>query len=169
MYVTIKLSSTKASYPLATAMPPEDTVSAPITGKLVRLSLEAGDRVKKDMTVVANIKQMAPAFLDVRVTRELKAQLEAAKAAVALAEAEIHQAAGELKFAQSELRGAHTRIKRPGCAHALPLDQEAAGAAGREASLHVPRLQGPRAGSLCLGDHGWRAAWAQCPRQGRRR
>src|SRR5512145_2891461 len=61
------------------------TVSAPITGKLVRLSLEAGDRVKKDMTIVANIEPMAPAFLDVRVTRELEAQLEAAKAAVALA------------------------------------------------------------------------------------
>ena len=30
------------------------TVSAPITGKLVRLSLEAGDRVKKDVTTVAS-------------------------------------------------------------------------------------------------------------------
>jgi HlyD family secretion protein len=87
------------------------TVSAPITGKLVRLSLEAGDRVKKDMTIVANIEPMAPAFLDVRVTRELEAQLEAAKAAVALAEAEIRQAAAELMFAQSELRRAHTLIK----------------------------------------------------------
>src|SRR5882757_10927666 len=36
------------------------TVSAPITGKLVRLSLEAGDRVKKDMTTVAIIEPMAP-------------------------------------------------------------------------------------------------------------
>src|SRR5687768_8616186 len=42
------------------------TVSAPITGKLVRLSLEAGDRVKKDTTTVAIIEPMAPAFLDVR-------------------------------------------------------------------------------------------------------
>ena len=37
-------------------------------GKLVRLSLEAGDRVKKDMTTVAIIEPMAPAFLDVRAT-----------------------------------------------------------------------------------------------------
>ena len=63
------------------------TVSAPITGKLVRLSLEAGDRVKKDVTIIASIEPMAPAFLDVRATRELEAQLEAAKAAVALADA----------------------------------------------------------------------------------
>jgi len=87
------------------------TVSAPITGKLVRLSLEAGDRVKKDMTIVANIEPTAPAFLDVRATRELEAQLEAAKAAVGLAEAEINQAAAELEFAQSELRRAQSLIK----------------------------------------------------------
>ena len=87
------------------------TVSAPITGKLVRLSLEAGDRVKKDMTIVANIEPMAPAFLDVRATRELEAQLEAAKASVALAGAEINQAAAELQFAQSELGRAQSLIK----------------------------------------------------------
>ncbi len=87
------------------------TVSAPITGKLVRLSLEPGDRVKKDVTIVANIEPMAPAFLDVRATRELEAQLEAAKASVALAEAEINQAAAELQFAQSELGRAQSLIK----------------------------------------------------------
>jgi HlyD family secretion protein len=87
------------------------TVSAPITVKLVRLSLEPGDRVKKEMTIVANIEPMAPAFLDVRATRELEAQLEAAKASVALAEAEINQAAAELQFAQSELGRAQSLIK----------------------------------------------------------
>jgi HlyD family secretion protein len=84
------------------------TVSAPITGKLVRLSLEAGDRVRKDTTSVAIIEPMAPAFLDVRATRELEAQLEAGKAAVLLAEAEVNQAAAELEFAQSELKRAET-------------------------------------------------------------
>ena len=84
------------------------TVSAPITGKLVRLSLEAGDRVKKDVTAVAVIEPMAPPFLDVRATRELEAQVEAGKAAVALAEAEINQAAAELEFAESELTRART-------------------------------------------------------------
>ena len=85
-------------------------VSAPITGKLVRLSLEAGDRVKKDVTIVAIIEPMAPPFLDVRATRELEAQIEAAKAAVALAEAEVNQAAAELEFAESELKRASALI-----------------------------------------------------------
>jgi HlyD family secretion protein len=87
------------------------TVSAPITGKLVRLSLEAGDRVKRDATTVAIIEPMAPAFLDVRATRELEAQIEAAKASVSLAEAEAHQAASELEFAQSELTRARALIR----------------------------------------------------------
>lgn len=86
------------------------SVSAPITGKLVRLALEAGDRVKKDVTVVAVIEPMAPPFLDVRTTRELEAQIEAAKAAVALAEAEVHQATAELEFAESELKRAAALI-----------------------------------------------------------
>ncbi len=85
-------------------------VSAPITGKLVRLALEAGDRVMKDVTVVAVIEPMAPPFLDVRTTRELEAQIEAAKAAVALADAEVSQAAAELAFAESELKRAGTLI-----------------------------------------------------------
>ncbi|NJO31878.1 MAG: HlyD family efflux transporter periplasmic adaptor subunit [Rhodospirillales bacterium] len=79
------------------------TVSTPITGKVVRLSLEAGDHVKKDMTTIAVIEPMAPAFLDVRTHRELEAHAEAAKAGVALAEAEANQAQAELAFAQSEL------------------------------------------------------------------
>ena len=87
------------------------TVSAPITGKLVRLSLEAGDPVKKDVSPVAIIEPMAPAFLDVRARRELEAQIEAAKAAVALSEAEINQAVAELEFAQNELKRAQALIR----------------------------------------------------------
>jgi len=86
------------------------TVSAPISGKLVRISLETGDRVKKDVTPVAVIEPTAPPFLDVRSLRELEAQIEAAKAAVALAEAEIRQAESELEFAENELKRARMLI-----------------------------------------------------------
>ena len=107
-------------------------VSAPITGKLVRLSLEAGDRVKKDATVVAIIEPMAPPFLDVRATRELEAQIEAGKAAVALAEAEVNQAAAELEFAESEL-------KRAPHAHRLQDDLRARPGAGAHRRRHAAR------------------------------
>ena len=49
-------------------------------------------------------------------------------------------------------------------AHALPLDQAAAGAAAGDAALHVPRLQGARTRSVCLGDHRRRAAREECAR-----
>lgn len=82
-------------------------VSAPISGKVLRLSLEPGDPVKKDDTIVAVIEPMAPPFLDVRAVRELEAQAAAAKAGVALAEAEVRQAQSELEFADAELARAH--------------------------------------------------------------
>jgi HlyD family secretion protein len=78
------------------------TVSAPISGKVLRRLLEAGDPVKRDDTVVATIEPTAPPFLDVRVLRELEAQVAAAKAGVALAEAEVRQAQSELEFAEGE-------------------------------------------------------------------
>jgi HlyD family secretion protein len=78
------------------------TVSAPISGKVLRRHLEPGDPVKQDDTVVATIEPTAPPFLDVRVLRELEAQVAAAKAAVALAEAEVRQAQSELEFAEGE-------------------------------------------------------------------
>ncbi len=82
------------------------TVSAPITGKLLRVSLDPGDSVRKDETFVAIIEPTVPPFLDVRTLRELEAHVAAARAAVALAEAEIRQAQSELEFAEAELERA---------------------------------------------------------------
>lgn len=84
------------------------SVSAPITGKVLRLSLDPGDAVKKDATIVAVMEPTAPPFLDARATKELEALVAAAKAAVALAEAEVRQAQSELDFAQAELARART-------------------------------------------------------------
>ena len=81
------------------------TVSSPIGGKLLRRTLEVGDRVKKDVTPVATIEPSAPPFLDVRTLRELEAQVEAGKAAVALAEAEIRQAESELSSRRASSHG----------------------------------------------------------------
>jgi HlyD family secretion protein len=84
------------------------TVSAPVTGKVVRMMLEAGDVVRKDVNTVAIFEPTAPPFLDARAMRELEAQIAAQQAALALAEAEVRSAAAELLFAESELRRAQT-------------------------------------------------------------
>lgn len=84
------------------------TVSAPVTGKVVRMMLETGDAVRKDVNTVAIFEPTAPPFLDARTMRELEAQIAAQKAALALAEAEVRAAVAELQFAESELRRAQT-------------------------------------------------------------
>lgn len=82
------------------------TVSAPVTGKVVRRILEPGDMVRKDVNTVAIFEPTAPPFIDVRAMRELEAQIAAQGAALALAEAELRSAVAELQFAESELRRA---------------------------------------------------------------
>ena len=65
------------------------TVSAPIAGKVLRISnplgsqdmsLHVGDRVVANETVVAVMQPMAPSFLDIRSREELQAGLTAAEA-----------------------------------------------------------------------------------------
>lgn len=86
-------------------------VSAPITGKVLRLSHDPGDLVRKDATVVAVMEPMAPSFLDARAMRELEALVAAAKASVTLAEAEVRQAQSEVEFAEAELVRAQTLLR----------------------------------------------------------
>ena len=89
------------------------TVSAPIAGKVLRISrplsdhstsIHVGDQVKAAETVVAVMQPTAPSFLDVRSREELQAMLTAADAAVALSEAEVRRIEAALEFSRSELR-----------------------------------------------------------------
>jgi HlyD family secretion protein len=78
-------------------------ISAPTAGRILRSTLKAGHEVRRNQ-VVAVIEPGVPPFLDLRVRRELEAQIEAARAAVRLAEAEMEQARSELGFAERELK-----------------------------------------------------------------
>src|SRR5512143_4231772 len=89
------------------------TVSAPIAGKVLRIShplaehrtsIHVGDQVKAAETIVAVMQPTAPSFLDVRSREELQAMLTAADAGVTLAEAEVRRIEAALEFARSELR-----------------------------------------------------------------
>lgn len=89
------------------------TVSAPIAGKVLRIShpsaehsisIHVGDQVRAAETVVAVMQPTAPSFLDVRSREELQAMLTAADAAVALSEAEVRRIEAALEFSRSELR-----------------------------------------------------------------
>jgi HlyD family secretion protein len=123
------------------------TVSAPISGKVLRRHLEPGDTVRKDHTVVATIEPTAPPFQDVRVMRELEAQAAAAKAAVALAEAEVRQAQSELDFAEAEHERARTLARSQHIAERalekakLDADTRRAALARAKSSLEVRRRE----------------------------
>jgi HlyD family secretion protein len=77
-------------------------VSAPLAGRLARISLREGDAVAAD-AVVATLHPVLPAMLDERARRELRARKEAAEAAVERAAARIERATVMLDQARAEL------------------------------------------------------------------
>jgi HlyD family secretion protein len=93
------------------------TVSAPIAGKVLRIShpdnkhemsLHVGDQVKANETVVAIMQPTIPGFIDVRSREELQAAVAAADAAIVLAEAEIRRIQAAVEFSRSDLQRAQT-------------------------------------------------------------
>ena len=93
------------------------TVSAPVTGKVLRISnppsgqaatLHAGDQVVANETVVAVMQPMSPGLLDVRSRGELDSVVAAADASVRLAEAEIRRTEAVLEFSREELQRAQS-------------------------------------------------------------
>jgi HlyD family secretion protein len=74
------------------------TVSTPIDGRVTRVEIEAGDYVFAAESVIANMYPSNPAFLDRRTEIQAQADVEGAKAALALATARVKQAKTELEY-----------------------------------------------------------------------
>jgi HlyD family secretion protein len=66
-------------------------VSAPVTGRVLRIELEPGDAVRRG-DVVARVRPEAAPLLDVRARAEAEAAVESARAAIGLARAEEQRA-----------------------------------------------------------------------------
>lgn len=86
-------------------------LSAPVSGRALRIEAEVGDVVVADRTMVAEIEPQDPGFLDVRSEAQARAALRAAEANKDLAAAELVEAQAELEFAQTELARSR-RLKR---------------------------------------------------------
>lgn len=86
-------------------------VTAPVGGRLVRVSLHAGDTVEAGQTV-ATIEPASPALLDERSRRIAEASVEAAHAAVTLAEAGLAQAEAQRDYARSDAQRKSTLAER---------------------------------------------------------
>lgn len=79
-------------------------ISAPVTGRLLRITQDVGDPVRAGETVLATIQPSEPTFLDVRSQSEAEAQIRSSEATLTLAQAEMERAVAERDFAQNELK-----------------------------------------------------------------
>ncbi|MCA9214354.1 MAG: hypothetical protein KDB27_14885, partial [Planctomycetales bacterium] len=77
-------------------------VSAPVSGKLLRVQLHAGDVVERGVTELARIEPNAPVLLDARTQAESEARLKASEAGFEQAEATLARANEQLKLADHE-------------------------------------------------------------------
>ena len=77
-------------------------ISSPIAGHLDRSSLEEGQVVEANKTIVASIHPMDPPLLDQRTTSELAAAVDAARSGVAVAEMSLERARTALALSKSE-------------------------------------------------------------------
>ena len=124
-------------------------VSAPIAGKVMRISHPVGDRgisrhvgdlVSADKTVVAVMQPMTPSFIDARSREELKAAVAAADAAVKQAEADIRRLQAALDFSRTELQRA-LALARTQTISAQALDKAKFEVETNEAALISARAQ----------------------------
>ncbi len=77
-------------------------IAAPLAGRVARITLEAGDRVRQD-EVVALLTPTAPAFLDARTAGELRERVGAAQAQLARAKAETLKVLAQRDQARADL------------------------------------------------------------------
>jgi HlyD family secretion protein len=87
-------------------------VSAPLSGRLLRIERDVGDSVQANETVVVTIRPREPDLLDVRSHHEAEAVVKAAEAAMTLVTAEQERARAELRFAETELLRKENLAKR---------------------------------------------------------
>lgn len=90
-------------------------VSAPVTGNLGRVELEAGDPVEADQ-VLARLVPLPPPLLDSRTRAEAKARVDAAAAAVRQAQAAVNRSRFERDFAKQEADRAMAVVEQGGLA-----------------------------------------------------
>jgi HlyD family secretion protein len=81
-------------------------VSAPLSGRLLRVELHPGDPIKAHETILASIAPADPALLDPRARAEAEARVKAAEAAQRRAQPDLERARAGDQMARSDLERA---------------------------------------------------------------
>jgi HlyD family secretion protein len=126
------------------------TVSAPIAGKVLRIShplgeegpisRHVGDEVKANDTVVAIMQPTTPGFVDFRSREEARAAVAAAEAYVKYAESEVRRLEAAVAFYRGELARAQT-LARTQTVSVQALDKAKFEAESNEAALVSAKAQ----------------------------
>jgi HlyD family secretion protein len=126
------------------------TVSAPIAGKVLRIShplgeegpisRHVGDEVKANDTVVAVMQPATPSFVDFRSREEVQAAVAAAEAYVKYAESEVRRLEAAAAFYRGELARAQT-LARTQTVSVQALDKAKFDAESNEAALVSAKAQ----------------------------
>jgi HlyD family secretion protein len=125
------------------------TVSAPVAGKVLRIShpmgergpsLHVGDEVVANKTVIALMQPTLPSFIDVRSHDQLEAEVLAADAAIAQQEAEVKRFEAALDFYRTEFQRAQT-LSRTQSISAQAVDKAKFDVATNEAALASAKAQ----------------------------
>ncbi len=98
------------------------TVSSPLPGRLIRISLRPGDPVKEG-EIVARLRSGLPALLDASARRALEEQIGAAEASLEEASLSLERAKVLLDKARSDLDRTR-RLSTTGAASAAQLDRD---------------------------------------------
>jgi HlyD family secretion protein len=126
------------------------TVSAPVAGKVLRIShplgaegtvsRHVGDEVKANATVVAIMQPTTPSFVDFRSREEAQAAVTAADAYVKYAESEVRRLEAAVTFYRGVLARAET-LARTETVSAQALDKARFDAESNEAALVSAKAQ----------------------------
>ncbi len=81
-------------------------VSAPVSGRLLRVEVESGDPVEGGDTTIARMLPLPPSALDIRTREQARAAVSAAQAGVRLARADLNKALADEELASAELERA---------------------------------------------------------------
>ena len=125
------------------------TVSAPVAGKVLRISQprgespisrHVGDEVTANETIVAVMQPVTPSFIDLRSRQEIEAAVAAADAAVKYAESEVHRLEAAVSFYRTELTRAEA-LSRTQTVSVQALDKARFDAESNDASLASAKAQ----------------------------
>lgn len=111
-------------------------VSAPVTGQMSRITLEAGDPVMAGETILTSFQPSGPTLLDVRTRAEAQAKVKSLRASLITAMAQAQRAKVAADLADKQL----TRLRRLREAKVISqeaLDQAEANASSRHDELNA--------------------------------